>query len=267
MKWYRCPKMLQRGALALLGAFVAVPLGWVLLCSFENPVPYVAENFRVFLHRYISLRQYGNVLFHDPEYWASYWNTIWLTIPSLALAVAVASLAAYGLRVMDRRRLNGILSAYGILSLLPMQMLLVPQLIMLSNLHLRGTRLAVVLIGGFAPWYVFFLYRLCRHVPDEVFETAQIEGAGEWTVFRKIALPQMRLGILIFMIIVSADLWGMVEEPLVYIQNVEKYPLSVLFMEERAGGSYAGVVVFSLPVVLLFFDGIHKLLEREGTQG
>ena len=92
---------------------------------------------------------------------------------------------------------------------------------------------------------------------------ARVEGASEWTVFRKIALPQMRLGIMVFGIIISADLWGMVEEPLVYIQDPAKYPLSVLFHETGADIPYAGVVIFSLPVVLVFLGGIRKTMKGE----
>lgn len=267
MRWYRSPKMIQRGMLALLGVFIIAPLGWGILRSFENPVPYVTENIFMFLHRYLSLEQYGQVLFHDLEYWISYWNTILLTVPTLLLAMLIASMAAYGLTIMENKPQNRILSGYVVLSLLPVQMLPVPQLIALSNMHLRGSRLAVILIGGFTPWYLFFLHRLCRRVPEGVFEMARIEGAGEWTIFRRIALPQMRLGLLVFGIIVSADLWSMVEEPLVYIQDVTKYPLSVFFSEAEGEVSYAGAVVFSLPVVLLFLSGIRGVIEKEEKQG
>lgn len=267
MRWYRTPGIIQRGALILLGIFIIAPLAWVLLRSFENPVPYAAENIFMFLYRYLSPEQYMDVLFHNLEYWISYWNTILLTVPTLLLAMFIVSMAAYGLTIMGEKTQNRILSGYAVLALLPMQMLLVPQLIALSNMNLRGSRLAVILIGSFIPWYLFFLHRLCRRVPDGVFEMARIEGAGEWTIFRKIALPQMRMGLLVFGIIVSADLWGMVEEPLVYIQDITKYPLSVLFSEAEEGISFAGAVLFSLPVVVLFASGIRSVMEKEGIQG
>ena len=267
MRWYRTPRAVQRGALILFGGFVMAPLVWVLLRSFENPVPYKAENFFMFLYRYLSPGQYIDVLFHNLEYWISYWNTLFLTVPTLLLAMFLVSLAAYGLTTMGDKAQNRILAGYAVLALLPMQMLLVPQLIALSNMHLRGSRLAVILIGSFTPWHLFFLHRLCRRVPDSVFEMARIEGAGELTIFCRIALPQMRMGLLVFGIIVSADLWGMVEEPLVYIQDITKYPLSVLFAKARGELSYAGAVLLSLPVVVLFLNGIWGVMEKEGIQG
>jgi len=128
---------------------------------------------------------------------------------------------------------------------------------------LNGTRLAVVLVYSSCPWYIFFLHRLCKRIPKEIFETARMEGAGEWAVFRRIALPQMKSGIMILSIIISADLWGMIEEPLVYMQEPSKYPLSVLFHEMGTPISYAGIVIFSLPIILIFFSGIRETLQEQ----
>lgn len=263
MRWYRSSRILQWCIIIVFGIFAVTPLLWIVLRSFENPVLYRVENIFIFVKKYFSLEQYTNVLFHNLEYWAAYWNTIFLTIPTIIAAIGIASMAAYGLAVMKKQFQNRILFVYAILSLLPMQALLVPHLIALSNLHLTGTRFAVILIGSCSPWYVFFLYRLCKRIPAEAIEAARVEGAGEWTIFRKIALPQMRLGIMIFGIIISADLWGMVEEPLVYIQDPAKYPLSVLLHETGMEIPYAGVVIFSFPVVLIFLGGITKTLKGE----
>ncbi len=263
MRWYRSSRILQWSIIILLGIFAMGPLLWIVFCSFENPVLYKVENIFIWMEKYLSVEQYADILFHNLEYWAAYWNTIFLTVPTIIAAIGIASMAAYGLAVMKKQLQNRILFVYAILSLLPMQALLVPHLISLSNLHLNGSRLAVILIGSCSPWYVFFLYRLCKRIPVEVLEMARVEGASEWTVFRKIALPQMRLGIMVFGIIISADLWGMVEEPLVYIQDPAKYPLSVLFHETGADIPYAGVVIFSLPVVLVFLGGIRKTMKGE----
>lgn len=263
MRWYRSSNVLQRVLLVILGAFVACPLLWTVVRSFESSVSYKVENIPTFIGRFLSMKQYVNVLFYDYEYWVSYWNTILLTLPAILLAVGCGSMAAYGLNVVADKLQNRILFVYVLLSLLPAQVLLVPQLITLSNLHLVGTRTAVILISSCSPWYVFFLYRLCKRIPKEVLEMARVEGAGEWCIFRRIALPQMRLGLMIFGIIISADMWAMVEEPVVYIQDSAKYPLVVLFHEMDVAIPYAGVILFALPMVLLFMGGIKESMRGE----
>ena len=263
MRWYRTSKGVQGVLLVLLGIFSAAPVVWIFVNSLESGVTYSVENILIFLKRYLSLEQYDKIMFHDLEYWAAYCNTLLLTAPILVIAVGITSTAAYGLTIIQKNLREKMLLVYVILSLLPMQVLLVPQLIMLSKLQLTGTRIAVILVASFSPWYVFFLHRLCRGIPEETFEMARVEGAGEWKIFWKIALPQMRFGIMIFSIIIIADLWGMVEEPLVYIQDISKYPLSVLFHETGTEISYAGIVLFAVPVVALFLKGIRNVMEGE----
>ncbi len=264
MRWYKTPKAVQMILLVIVSMFVAVPILWVVVRSFESTLPYVADNIQTFICRYFTLEQYEKVLFHSREYWAAYWNTIFLTVPILILAVSATAMAAYGFMVIPRKWQGRLMLVYALLALLPTQVLLVPQLIILSEMQLTGLRIAVILVAYCCPWYVFFLHRLCKGIPEETFEMARVEGAGEWTVFCKIALPQMRLGIMIFTIIISADLWGMVEEPLVYIQEASKYPMSVLFHEMNQQLSYAGVLLFSLPIIVIFLEGIQNVMVKEG---
>ena len=263
MRWYRTSKGVQGVLLVLLGIFSAAPVVWIFVNSLESGVTYSVENILIFLKRYLSLEQYDKIMFHDLEYWAAYCNTLLLTAPILVIAVGITSTAAYGLTIIQKNLREKMLLVYAILSLLPMQVLLVPQLIMLSKLQLTGTRIAVILVVSFSPWYVFLLHRLCRGIPEDIFEMARVEGAGEWKIFWEIALPQMKLGIVIFAMIISSNLWGMVEEPLVYIQDISKYPLSVLFQEMGTQISYAGVVLFSFPVVVIFLEGIRNVINGE----
>ena len=263
MRWYRTSRVLQGMVLVLLGIFSTAPVLWIFANSLESEGAYSVENIMIFIQRYLSLEQYKKIMFHNLEYWAAYWNTLLLTVPILVIAVGITSTAAYGLTIIQKNLWKKMILAYAILSLLPMQVLLVPQLIVLSKLQLTGTRMAVILVASSSPWYVFFLHRLCRGIPEETFEMARVEGAGEWKVFWKIALPQMRFGIMIFSIIIIADLWGMVEEPLVYIQDISKYPLSVLFHETGTEISYAGIVLFAMPVAALFLEGIRNVVKGE----
>jgi len=263
MKWYRSSGIIRGSLLFLLGFFVATPLARVVVGSLESPFPYRADNVFALVKRYLSLDQYKNILFHDLEYWAAFWNTILLTLPTVLLAIGIGSLAAYGLRIINKKLSGAILAVYAILSTLPAQVLLVPHLVVLSSLFLTGTRLAVILVGCCSPWYVFFLHRLCVRIPEEELEAARLEGASEREVFTHIILPQMRLGATVFAVVIAADLWGMVEEPLIYIQDAAKYPLSVMFQEMGTSLSFAGVLLFSLPVLVILISGVLDAVRSE----
>ena len=263
MRWYKSNRVVQVIVLVLMWAGAMLPLIWTLVRSFESETAFRLDNLFLWIAKYCSLDQYKKTMFYDLEYWYSYCNTIWLTVPTVILAVGIDAVAAYGLTVMRGKSQNKLMLVYALLALIPAQVLLVPHLLVLNGLHLTGTRMAVILVGCFSPWYLFFLYRICRRIPDEVFEMARVEGAGEWTIFQKIALPQMLPGLLIFVIIVSADLWGMVEEPLVYIQESSKYPLSIFFKDRETALPFAGIVVLVMPIVLMFVEMLCTLANRQ----
>lgn len=244
-----------------------MPLVWTLVRSLESEAFFRLDNLFLSIAKYCSLEQYKQTLFYDLEYWHSYCNTILLTIPTVILAAGIDAVAAYGLTVMQGKIQNKLMLVYALLALIPAQVLLVPHLLVLNGLHLTGTRIAVILVGCFSPWYLFFLYRICRRTPQEVFEMARVEGAGEWTIFGKIALPQMLPGLLVFVIIISADLWGMVEEPLVYIQESSKYPLSVFFKDRETELPFAGIVVLAMPIVLMFIEMLCAVANGQEEKG
>lgn len=263
MKWYRSPWILRGSLLFLFGMFVVIPLTRVLVGSLESLTPYHTINLFIFVKRYLSLDQYKNILFHDLEYWAAFWNTILLTLPTVLLAIGIGAMTAYGLRIIHKKICSVLLIVYAVLSTLPAQILMVPHLVVLSSLFLTGTRLAVILVGCCSPWYVFFLHQLCVRIPEEELEAARLEGASEREVFSHIVLPQMRLGATVFAIVIAADLWGMVEEPLIYIQDTTKYPISVTFHEMGTSLSFAGVVLFSLPVLVILVNGVLDVVRSE----
>ena len=116
MKWYRSSGIIRGSLLFLLGLFVATPLVRVLVGSLESPIPYRADNLFAFVKRYLSLDQYKNILFHDLEYWASFWNTLLLTLPTVILAIGIGALAAFGLRIINKKVSGVLLAVYAILS-------------------------------------------------------------------------------------------------------------------------------------------------------
>ena len=245
------PGLARMAVRLLLGGFVLIPVGAVAALSLRSPVSLKVTDLAGAAEQFLSWGQYRNILFHSPEYWKCFWNTLFLLVPAMALTVLFATLAAYGLSCGRRSRAQtGAVMVYILLSLLPTQILLVPNFVALSAMGLIGSRLSVILVCAFSPYYVYFMFRICRQIPPEIFEAARMEGAGELRIYRSIAIPQMKSGIWLLVLIGSADLWNMVEQPLVFIQTYSKYPLTI-FLRGLDNG-YAGSIVFSLPVMLLF---------------
>lgn len=252
MKLYKSSPAVKAITYGLLILFVFSPIALILIKSFESPVRTEILNIMDFIDNHISLAQYKNVLFHNLAFWKAWWNTLILVVPTLLLATAVAALAAYGTAALKPKPQKWVYGIYVLFSMLPLQMLLVPNYIVLHELNLIGTRLSVILIAVFSPYYIVFLYRSIGQIKPETLEAARMEGAGELRIFVSIVLPQIKLGLSTFFLICAIELWSMIEQPLVFMQDETKYPLSILFREIDPGLQYAGAVVYAAPMILLF---------------
>ena len=153
MKLYRSSRAARTLACGALILFVFAPIVWILVRSLENPVRTQVTDIPGFLDCYLSFAQYEAVLFHHRAFWAAWWNTLILAVPILLLAAAVASLAAYGAVSLRPQSKKWVYGGYVLFSMLPLQMLLVPNYIVLHGMGLVGTRLAVIFIAVFSPYY------------------------------------------------------------------------------------------------------------------
>ena len=252
MKWYNSPKFLQGLVKVVLSLFIFFPVVYILFCSLKNPISSGIGHLWIFLHDHFSFAGYQQILFQNHEYWIGFWNTLSYVLPIVGITYFFSTLAAYALVIVSPRVKKWVLGLYILLALLPTQVLLVPNFVVLHNLELIGSRWAVVLACCFSPYYVYFTYRFCRQIPPEMFEAARLDGAGEFTVYRCMAIPQMRAGLYTLILICTADFWNMVEQPLVFLQDVAKYPLSLSMQDMQTALQSAGAIVYSIPLVLLF---------------
>ena len=158
--------------------------------------------------------------------------------------------AAYGLTRWRGRARSSVLLLYCLLPLLPSQVMLLPNYLICRALGLLNTQLAVVLLGVFSPLSVFLLARAMGRVGPEQAQAAALDGAGEWTLLRRIYLPQVRETALIAAALAFLDQWSMVELPLVLLSDEAKQPLSLLLARTDFPAPCAGAALYMLPVLV-----------------
>ena len=137
----------------------------------------------------VSFSQYITVLFKSPEYLLKFWNSVILVGPIVVFQLFVACLASYGFARYEGKLRQIIFFSYIILMLMPYQVTLVPNYLVSSWLKLLDTNWAIWLPGIVSPFAVFLLTKFMKRIPQSMIEAAQIDGAGEWQIFRKICIP------------------------------------------------------------------------------
>ena len=223
-----------------------------------------------FLPDIVSFKQYITVLLKSPEYLFKFWNSVILVAPVVVFQLVVALFASYGFTRAKGRLKEIIFFSYIILMLMPYQVTLVPNYLVSKWLSLIDTRWAIWLPGIASPFAVYLLTKFMRRIPTSYIEAAQIDGAGEWQIFRKICVPLCKGCLYSVAILVFIDYWNMVEQPLILLSDEEMHPLSVFLSQINSGETglaFAVATIYMIPGLLVFLYGEDYLVEGIMYQG
>ncbi len=250
---------------------IASNYGTVFATDANGGKVYISERVNLkFIPDMVSFSQYSTVLFKSPEYLLKFWNSVILVGPIVLFQLVVASLASYGFARYRGRIREIIFFAYIILMLMPYQVTLVPNYLVSDWLNILDTKWAIWLPGIVSPFAVYLLTKFMRRIPDSVMEAAQIDGAGEWQIYRRICLPLCKGAICSAAILVFIDYWNMVEQPLILLTDPETHPLSVFLSKINAGEiglAFAVATIYMVPSLLIFLYGEEYLVDGITYQG
>ena len=212
-----------------------------------------------------SLQGWKEVLWNRPHYLAKFWNSMGLAAAIVLGQVLISCLAGYGFSKFRFQGKEALFFLVILLMMMPYQVTLVSNYLMLDKLNLVGSKWSLILPGVFSPFGVFLLRQVFDTCPNELLEAARLDGAGNLRILFHILVPRCRAGVISLGILSFIDAWNMVEQPIVYLKSGYDYPLSVFLT--RMDGQNLGVlctcgVLAALPVVLLFL-----FYDRELTEG
>nr|WP_246553186.1 carbohydrate ABC transporter permease [Paenibacillus tritici] len=202
----------------------------------------------------VSLEQYGKVLMDSPLYLSMFWNSVFLVVPIIAGQTLIAALAAYAFSKLRFRGREFMFLIYVLTMLMPFQVTLVPNYIMADRLGLLNSPGAIILPGIFAAFGVFMLRQFMLDIPYAYIEAAKMDGAGHLRIFYTLIVPMVQPGLAALTILLFVDYWNMVEQPLIFLDDPLRQPLSVYLsnVSSEKGLAFAASAIYMAPMVLLF---------------
>ncbi|MEN6390167.1 MAG: carbohydrate ABC transporter permease [Syntrophomonas sp.] len=212
----------------------------------------------------VTLRQYYTVLVLNTQYLVMFWNSIKIVVPIVLGQLLVSCMAAYGFSILKSKWSDYLFFLYIIIMLMPFQVTLVPNYIVASKMGLIGSHLSIVLPGVFNTFGVFLLRQYMTGIHGAYIEAARMDGANHWQVFRHVIIPMSKTGIAALAILTFIDNWNMVEQPLIFIKEAIKQPLSIYLatLTDKARGiAFAASVFYMLPMLLSFMYWEDYLVE------
>ncbi len=211
-----------------------------------------------------TLEQYERLLLRSPGYLRMFWNSAILVVPTLIGQCVLAPLAAYGLENIRWKHKEVIFFTYIIVILMPTQLLLVPNFIVAGWLSIRNSYLAIILPALFHPLGVFLVRQQLKSFPKECMEAAALDGANPWQTYCSIVRPNLNSVIAALLVLLFADNWNIVDQAVVFIQDIYRNPLSV-YLGNLVGGEpdifFAVSVFYVIPALLVFLFGQDHLTE------
>ncbi len=214
--------------------------------------------------------QYTTVLLKSPDYLMKFWNSVLLTLPIMVFQIAIALGAAYCFARFRGRIREIIFFLYLVLMLMPYQVTLVPNYLVANWFGILDTRWSIIFPGIFAPFSVYLLTKYMRRIPQSVIESAKLDGANEWNIFWRIAVPMCKGPIASVAILVFIDYWNMVEQPLIMLSNSAYHPLSVFLSQINQGEiglAFAVATIYMVPPILIFLYGEEYLVDGIAYSG
>lgn len=224
----------------------------------------VQQHFHM-IPEYVTLQNYAEVFLLDPSYLMKFWSSMLISITIVIGQVVLSVFSGYGLAKFRFPGKNIILYLIVVLMMLPIQVTLVPNYILFDKMGLIGSYWSVILSGVFSTFGVFLMTQVFSSVPNDCIEAAKIDGANQFQILMKILIPSSKAGIASLVILSFVDAWNMIEQPLVFLKNYLKYPLSIFLSrinESSLNIAFVCGVLAILPVSLLFL-----LLKDEMMQG
>lgn len=220
----------------------------------------------------INFSSYKAVL-ESPDIPRSYLNTVIYTVVGTFINVAMTAMCAYPL---SRKKFYGRnVFAFMIIFTMFFDAGMIANFMVVDQLHLTNKIWAIVLPGAINAWYMVIMRTFFQQILEEIYESAHLDGAGDFVIFGKIVLPLSVPTIMTMVLFYAVGHWNSWFNALIYLDDKAKYPVQLIMrnivlsgetsalsssaaaMSQDAGiiatnVKYAVVFVTMLPILLVY---------------
>ena len=258
--------ILRTTSLIVLTLIVLIPVAWFMLSSFKDltdlsarppkllPTRWATENYTEAFKMYDYVRYFS--------------NSVIVTVVATALTLLINSMAAYGFAKYNFRGRDGLFVLTLAMIMIPLQVILIPIYLVVSSLGMVNTYWGMIIPAAATPTGVFVIRQYMLTIPDELIESARIDGAGEFRIYARIVLPLARPALAVVAIFSILWRWNDFLWPLLIAQDERLYtlPVALALLNGQLVVPYPVVLAMSvmsiIPVLLMFI-----FMQRQLIQG
>lgn len=253
-------------ALLIIGlSCVTIPFIYVTASSFATKQEILSRGFFFFPKQW-TINAYGYLISND-NFMSAFKNAVTITVVGTSINIVLTSLMAYGLSkswLRGRRTLN-----FMVLFTMLFSGGMIPTYLVVRELGLLNSYWALYLVMAIAPFNLIVMRSFFQNVPQELEESARIDGCSELRLFWRIVVPLSMPAIATFTLFYAVHNWNTYFNAILYINDSSKWPLQVFLrqmliltdssLEADAGGfeytpavKMAAVLISALPLLVIY---------------
>jgi multiple sugar transport system permease protein len=205
--------------------FGLLPLIWMLSASlkpeievFSIPVKWIPSEFR--------FQNFGDV-FQRVPFFVYYKNTLFISVAVTVTQLVTCSLAAYSFSKIEYFGRDTLFLGYLSTLMIPYLVIMIPQFVVIRKLGLIDNIWAIIMIHAFSPFGVFLFRQFFLTIPNELSQSARIDGAGEFFIYSRIILPLSVPAIASLVIFTFVFSWNDFLGPLIYLTSEKNKTLQL----------------------------------------
>lgn len=260
--------------LFLMGCFTALPFVYSIVQSIKPMDELFVFPPRLYVVR-PTLDNYAVLFNLTTTTWVPVtryiFNSLALTVLGTLANVLFASMAAYPLAKLKFRGSRALFNLVVVSLLFTYEVTSIPSYVIIAKLHIIDTFWALLLPAIATPMGLFLMKQFMSQIPDSIIESARVDGAGTFTTYLRIVMPQVKPAWLTLVIFSFQSLWN--REGLTYIfsEQLKTFPTILSQLSSsgvaRAGAAAAAAVVLMLPPILVFILAQSNVMETMATSG
>jgi multiple sugar transport system permease protein len=223
--------------------------------------------------RRANFTNYANA-FHAAPFGRYLFNTLFIAGITVFCNLLTSVLAAYSFAMTDFPGKRVIFAILLTTLMIPFEVTLIPNFILIKNLHLYNTYWAQIVPWAAGTFGIFLIRQFFLSIPKEIFEAAVIDGASPWGILWKVAVPLARPALVTLALFSFIGSWNSFVWPLIVTTNDSVRPIQVGLsqLKSDAGNTnfpvmMAGTALTIIPIAVLYFFVQRQLIEGVASSG
>lgn len=217
--------------IALICVTMLYPLVYVIAMSFASPSQARAG---VVFPTEFSLDAY-RAIFNGGTVTQGLLNSLFVTVVGTVLSLAFTAMMAWGLT-----RTRQVPGAKAVLIIVLATMFfgagIIPNFLLIKSLGLLDSLWSLIVPGLISAFNMIVIRNFFMNLPGELMDAARIDGAGEWRIFLRIALPLSKPVLAVMGLFYAVGFWNSYFNALLYINDSDKWPIQVVLQQYVLAG-------------------------------